>query len=290
MQDVFAEVKRVSYIEDPKSGTVLYATKKFESKLNNLELVSDCLVFVEQGIEVPAGLSEKHHFVFCDNPVLDYTRFVCGLAEELALVEEKKAYRLTSEGYYVGEGVVIGDHVRIEPGVLIGHGVEIGDNTQVLANAVIKHASIGKNCLIKEMALIGLEGFFPVKDENGDNMRLPCLGRVDISDDVEVGSFTTICRGSNTDTKVGHHAKIDDHVRIGHDGNIGANTVITAGAVLAGYVTTGENVRIGLNATVKHMTSIVDNAEISMGGRVARNVTTDKGLYGIPQSPITPQK
>ena len=32
------------------------------------------------------------------------------------------------------------------------------------------------------------------------------------------------------------------------------------------------------------MTSIVDNAEISMGGRVARNVTTAKGLYGIPQS------
>lgn len=284
MVDKHSKVKGVSYIENPESNTALYASKKFESKLCKLEGVSGCLVFVEHGIEPPNELLEKHHFEFCENPVLEYTKFVRSLADEVNLIEKEKKYTLTPEGYYIGEDVVVGSNVYIEPGVLIGHGVVIGDNTQILAGAVVKHASIEENCLIKEMALIGLEGFFPVEDEVGNNTRLPCLGRVSISNDVEVGSFTTICRGSNTDTFIGHHVKIDDHVRIGHDGNIGANTVITAGAVLAGYVTTGEHVRIGLNATVKHMTSIINNAEISMGARVARDVTSAEKLYGIPRS------
>ncbi|WP_180326549.1 hypothetical protein [Raoultibacter phocaeensis] len=276
-------VTKASFIGEPVSNTVLYVGIKLENKLQNLEAVEGCLVFVESGMTPSESLRAKHEFRFSDNPVLEYARY----AQEIATREfnsgRERKIVMTDEGYYRGEGVVLGRNVYIEPGAFIGHDVRIGDDTIVLTHAVIKHATIGSQCLIKEHAQIGAQGFTMVQDEEGNEMRIPCLGAVCIHDHVEVGSFTTVCRGQNTDTTLSHHVKIDDHVHVGHDVHLGSNTIIAAAATLGGYDKTGANAYVGLNATIKQLVTLTDDAQISMGSRIAKDVTSASGMYGMPR-------
>ena len=45
-----------SYIGNPRSNTAMYITKKVERLLSALETVSECLIFAEDSIDVPAGI------------------------------------------------------------------------------------------------------------------------------------------------------------------------------------------------------------------------------------------
>lgn len=275
---------KASFIGKPQSHTVLYVGKKLESELRNLESVTGCLVFIEEGMTPSDSLVEKHDFVFSASPVLSYANYVRDLMSEEFARLKKRNLTLTEEGYYRGENVVLGEDVYIEPGALIGHDVHIGDHSIVLAHAIIKHATIGSHCLIKENAQIGGQAFTMAANEAGNEIRIPCLGAVVIGDNVEVGSFTTVCRGSNTDTTISNHAKIDDHVHVGHDVFIGENALLTAGVVLGGYDRIGAKSYIGLNATVKQLVTIADGAQVSMGSRIAKDVKSADGMYGLPKA------
>lgn len=276
---------RPSFIGAPESGTVLYVGKKLESSLANLEGCEGCLVFIQNGSEIPQDVVEHNYVVLCDDPVWSYTHYIRDLTFAALPHEKSRPYRLTEGGYYLGENVTLGHDVYIEPGVLIGHDVVIGDGTMVLAHAVIKHAVIGRRCFIKENAQIGGQAFMMATDDEGNRKRMPCLGSVRLGDEVEVGSFSTICRGSNSVTTLLDYSKLDDHVHVGHDVRIGRNVEVASSAVLGGYDVLGDNVYIGLNATVKQLVIIEAGAEISMGMRVTKDVKASSMMFGAP----TPQ-
>lgn len=271
-----------SFIGAPESETVLYVGKKLQDRLSQLDSCENCLVFIEKGSEVPASVIERHSVVMCDDPVWSYTAYMRELVAAGLPKEKERPYTLAEGGYYLGENVVLGKDVYIEPGVLIGHDTVIGDDTMVLAHAIIKHAVIGKRCLIKENAQVGAQAFMMATDEKGDKKRMPCLGSVAIGDEAEIGSFTTVCRGSNSVTTIADHAKLDDHVHVGHDVRIGRNVVIAASAVLGGYDILGDGVYVGLNATIKQLVTIEAGAEISMGMRVTKDVKADSIMFGAP--------
>ncbi len=274
--------RRVSYIGRPISDSVLYIGKKVEEKLSTLETVEGCLVFIETGIIVQSSLEAKHQFVFADNPVLAYAEYAQRIADEISEKECRMHYRLTEEGYYLGENVSMGNSVTVEPNALIGHGVTIGDNTTVLAGAVIKNAKIGRDCFIKEYALIGGQAFTMASDTQGRVLRVQCLGDVVIGDSVEIGSFSTVCRGSNTSTSIASYTKVDDHVHIGHDVIVERGVLLTAGSVLGGYDIIGEGAYIGMNATLKQFVEVEPGAFVSMGARAAKGVKATGESYGFP--------
>lgn len=277
--------EKVCFIKDPQSDSVLYVGKKLEDQLFYLEKVTNCLVFVEKGMRVAPSLLAKHEFRFVDDPVLDYAIYTRKIAEGL-FDKDKKRHYILKDGSYIGENVTIGTDVYIEPGALIGHDVVIGDGTVVLAGAVIKNAVIGKNCLVKEHAVVGAQAFMMAHDEQGNNLRIPCLGGVEMKDHSEVGSFSNLCVGSNTVTTLGEYSKVDDHVHVGHDCLIGGNVLITAGVVLGGYTSIGDKAYIGLNATTKQMVSIAAGATVSMGARVAKDVKPSEAPFGMPQPKV----
>lgn len=280
--DIPLSQRKVSFIGDPISDSVLYVGKKLESELCNLESAANCLVFVECGMVVPTHLAQQHQIVHTSNPTYDYAQYVQKIADEIKEKECELTYRLTSEGYYLGSNVGLGKNVHIEPGAFIGHGVTIGDNSTILTGAVIKDSVIGKKCLIKEYALIGTQGFMMASDTPGEHIRIPCLGSVILGDHVEVGSFTTVCRGSNTSTKLSDYVKIDDHVHVGHDVVVEKGALLTAASVLGGYDHIGEGAYIGLNATIKQMVTVESGSFVTMGARVAKDVKATDGNFGMP--------
>ena len=67
---------------------------------------------------------------------------------------------------------------------------------------VLKNSIIGNRVVIQDGCKIGQKGFgfIPLKEKN---IKFPHIGKVIISDDVEIASNCTIDRGSVDDTQIG---------------------------------------------------------------------------------------
>jgi UDP-3-O-[3-hydroxymyristoyl] glucosamine N-acyltransferase LpxD len=139
---------------------------------------------------------------------------------------------------------------------------------------------IGSDVYIKSGAVIGQKGFGFERDDSGTPVLFPQLGGVRIGDRVEVGALSTIARGALGDTVVSDDVKLDDHVHIAHNVEIGPRCLVTAGAVVSGSVKIGSDVWIGPNATTTNAIEIGGGATISLGAVVARDVKPGKHVSG----------
>lgn len=276
------EVAGVSYVGKPKNNTAMFISQKVKHLAHLLTDVEQCIIFAENGIVFLEEIEEKNQIIYTKFPQLEYARFVMKLYEEERLEEQRSKYTLTEGGYYLGEGVSLGENVVIEPGCVIGNKVVIGDNTTILANSVIKNASIGQCCLINEFANIGSFGFSFTRDECGNWFRIPTMGKVQIGNYVEVGSHDNIARGTAGDTIIGNHVKIDALVHIGHDAVLGNNAELTAGGVIGGFVRMEDNSSTGINATIRNRITIGENSMIGMGSVVTREVDKRQIVKGNP--------
>lgn len=275
------DITGASYAGNPIPGTVMYITKKVEKLLNNLQGVSDCLVFIETGMEPEKALKEKNCFVISDNPQISYARFMERFEEERFKEESRRKYR-RPEGYSIGENVQIGKNAYIEPGCLIGHDVKIGDNCRIKAGAVIKNSMIGDNFICGENATVGTFGFTMAEDERGYKFRIPTLGKVIIGNNVEVGSLTNISCGSAGNTVIEDNVKLDSLVHIGHDAQIGMNSEITAGCIIGGFDELGPSVYMGINSATRNRIKLESHCLIGMGAVVTKDVPEGMVVVGNP--------
>lgn len=283
------EVSGVSYIGDPKPGTAMYVSAKVGNLIENLKDCSGCLVFAENGIDVPDELRIDNCFVMTDNPQFEYSRFANKLEEIRDSEDRKKRYQMTDGGYFIGESVTIGEDCLIEPNCLIGHGVSIGDRTIVRAGVTLKNCVIGSDCLINEGAVIGAPGFTMTEDENGNKYRIPTLGKVIIGNHVEIGVNDNISCGSAGDTHIDDYAKVDSLVHIGHDVHICSNTEVTSGTIFGGFDVIGEHSFIGLNSVIKNRKVIGENVIVGMGAVVTKSFEESCTIAGNPAR-IFPKK
>lgn len=285
--DLEDSVQSVSYIGRPRSKTAVYITKKVEHLLINLVGVENCLVFCESTIEVPQELLSSHRFIMTNTPQLEYAKFVEEIAKANETRTRTRKYKLTQEGYYIGENVHIGNNAWIEPSCLIGHDVIIGDNCRVLSGVRIKNAIIGDNFIANENSVIGSYGFTMTNDEHENKIRIPTLGKVIIGDDVEVGALVNVSCGSGGDTTISDNTKIDALCHIAHDDSLQKNVELPAGTIIGGFTTIGENAFIGINSSIRNRVTIGESAIIGMGSVVTKNVPKGTIVVGNPAKVFT---
>ena len=275
-------INGVSYIGNPKRNTAMYVSKKVANLVKNLEGCQNCLIFAEDGIEVSDELKGQNCFIFCKNPQLSYAEFVNDFVEEKNKTDRKRKYKLTDEGYYLGENVQIGRDSYIEPGCLIGHDVVIGVNAKILAGSTIKNAVIGDDFFCNEKAIIGSTGFTMYEDENGNKCRIATLGKVIIGNHVEIGACNNVSAGGCGNTVIEDYVKLDVLIHIGHDAHLHKNAELTAGIIVGGFADIGENAYIGLNSTIRNRISVGCHSVIGMGSNVTKSVPSDKTVIGNP--------
>lgn len=182
---------------------------------------------------------------------------------------------------------VIHPSARIGHNVVLGRGVQIGAETVIYHNTVIgDEVKIGARCVVKSCAVIGEEGFGFERDAEGKAVRLPHMGTVIIGNDVEVGSLTTVCRGTLADTVLRNGCKIDDHVHIAHNVDVGEDAFVIACAEVSGGVTIGPRAWIAPNASVLNQISIGADAVVGLGGVVVKSVLDGAVVVGNPAKPI----
>ena len=176
----------------------------------------------------------------------------------------------------------IGKNVTIGPFCVIGKAT-IGDNCVIDSNVRIYDSVVmGQNCVIKAGAVLGGAGFGYERDEEGNMFRFPQIGQLIIGDFVDIGSNTTIDKGSLSDTIIGHHTKISSNCVIAHNNKIGSNVTITGCVMLSGSNVIDNNVWIAPNASLKGWENIGEGAVIGMGAVVVKDIPAHETWVGNP--------
>ncbi len=171
----------------------------------------------------------------------------------------------------------------IAPGVAIGRGVVIGAGTRVEPHVTIADdVRIGEDCWLKSGCVIGESGFGFERLPDGSPLRFLHFGGVIIGDRVEVGSVTTVVRGTLGPTVIEDDAKVDDHVHVAHNVRICKNAFVIACAELSGGVVVGEAAWIGPNASVLEQVKIGARAFVGLGCVVLKDVAPDTTVVGNP--------
>lgn len=201
-----------------------------------------------------------------------------------------KGARLGNE-VAIAAGAVIGDRVEIGDGVSIGansvlhDGVMIDSHTTIGALCSLSHCLIGRNVIIHRGVHIGQDGFGFALAREG-HVKVPQLGRVIIEDDVEIGSGTTIDRGTGPDTFIGEGTKIDNLVQIGHNVQIGRRAVIIAQVGISGSTRIGDGAVLAGQVGVAGHLKIGPGAKIAAKSGVIHDVPAGSSYGGYPAIPV----
>jgi UDP-3-O-[3-hydroxymyristoyl] glucosamine N-acyltransferase len=183
----------------------------------------------------------------------------------------------------IGQDAVVGDRVTLHSGVVIGDRCTIGDDTVIHANVSIYHdCAAGRRVIIHAGTVIGADGFGFVPDEEGRQVKMLQLGRVCIEDDCEIGANCAVDRGGFGDTLLRRGVKLDNLIQVGHNCEIGEDTVVAALAGFSGGTRVGRRCVIaGQVGTNQHIT-IGDGATITGQAGVTKNVRAGAFMAGTP--------
>lgn len=144
---------------------------------------------------------------------------------------------------------------------------------------------IGARVRIGHCTVIGRPGFGWATGPNGAVRAIPQLGGVVIEDDVIIGALCTIDAGTLGPTIVRRHAKIDAHVHVGHNGDIGEGAIIAAQSGFAGSVTLGRGVQVGGQVGIADHVTVGDGAKIAAKSGVIGDVPPGAIVAGYPAVP-----
>lgn len=173
---------------------------------------------------------------------------------------------------------VIDEHVVIRAGTVVGRGAHIGARGLLHPNVTIyDYCELGQRCIIHSGAVIGADGF-GFANERGQWVKIPQTGRVLIGDDVEIGSNTSIDRGTLADTVIEEGVKLDNQIQIGHNCHIGAHTAMAGCVGVAGSAKIGKYCTFGGAAMIAGHLEIADHVHISPGTLVPRSIL-EPGQY-----------
>ena len=188
-------------------------------------------------------------------------------------------------GVYIGPQAKIAKHAVLYPGVFIGPAVEIGEGSVLYPHVTIyRRCIIGKRVILHAGVVVGADGFgFSLPGQ--ENAKIPQIGIVQIDDDVEIGSNTTIDRGTLGKTWIQKGVKIDNLVQIAHNVVIGERSIIVSQVGISGSTKIGGSVIIGGQAGLVGHIEIGDGTMIAARSGIHEDVPSGQIVSGAPHMP-----
>ena len=189
-----------------------------------------------------------------------------GISERASISERATL----GEDCYVGDfavieaGARIGADCQIYPQVYIGDGVTVGDGTILYPGVKIYEGCvIGSRCILHAGAVIGADGFGFIPNAAGGFDKIPQLGNVVVEDDV----------------------KLDNLIQIGHNVQIGENTVSSAQTGIAGTSKVGHNCFLAGQVGIADHVTIGDRVCIGSKSGLDKDVPDGEVRFGYPALP-----
>lgn len=289
--DESVEVTKFSKIEEGTSGSLTFLAnlqyKKFiyntEASIvlvnNDLELDSEVnatLIRVENAYQSLAKLLQLYDSMKPQKSGIDSGAFISSSAQI-----EDDCYIGTFT--YIGENTSVGQNSKIHPQVYIGDNVKLGQNVTLYPGVKIyDDCVIGNNCTIHSGAVIGSDGFGFAPNSENEYSKVPQIGKVILEDYVEVGANTTIDRATMGATVIKKGAKLDNLIQIGHNVEVGNNTVMAAQTGIAGSSKVGANCMIGGQVGLAGHLNVGDGVKIAAQSGIGKNVKDGMVIQGSP--------
>ncbi len=190
----------------------------------------------------------------------------------------------------IGDEVHIGDRAVVFPLVSIGDRTRIGSGTVLYANVTIRErVNIGNQVIIHSGTVIGSDGF-GYAQEGKNHLKIPQVGTVEIEDQVEIGSNVTVDRGTLGATRIGRGTKIDNLVQIAHNVIIGPNTLLMAQVGVSGSTRIGANVILAGQVGVVGHIEIGDESIAAAQSGISKTVPPKTVVFGTPARPMKKAK
>ena len=270
----------LTFLANPKYANFIYTTAATITIVNNDFIpeneLTTTLIKVEDAYQSFSKLLEYYNQV----------KLMKSGIEQPSVISENVIYgdQLYLGSFsYIGKNVTIGNNVKIYPNCFIGDNVTIGDNCIFFAGVKIySETVIGSNCNFHSGCVIGSDGFGFAPTEDGTFSKIPQIGNVIIEDDVEIGANTTIDRATLGVTLIRKGVKLDNHIQIAHNVEIGENTVIAAQTGIAGSTKIGNNCLIGGQVGIAGHITIGNNVRVQAQSGVGKNVKDGEILQGSP--------
>jgi UDP-3-O-[3-hydroxymyristoyl] glucosamine N-acyltransferase len=185
---------------------------------------------------------------------------------------------------YIGEDCAIGDGCAIYSHVSIGDKTRIGENSVIFAGVKIYHECIiGEGCTVHAGTVIGSDGFGFAPQSENEFIKIPQIGNVILEDHVEVGANVTIDRATMGSTIIRKGVKLDNLIQIGHNVEVGENTVIAALSGLAGSCKIGKNCMFGGQIGISGHIKIANGTKIgAQAGILGDIIEENHAFQGSP--------
>lgn len=184
---------------------------------------------------------------------------------------------------FVSQSAKIGKDVYIAPFAYIGENVTIGDGTRIFPHVCIYDGcQIGSNVTIHAGSVIGADGFGFAPNQEGYD-KIPQLGIVVIEDNVEIGANTCVDRSTMGQTVIHKGVKLDNLIQVGHNCEIGENTVMSAQVGLAGSTKVGSWCMVGGQAGFSGHIHVADRTMVgAQSGVISNTKGNGENLIGAP--------
>lgn len=292
--DKSATVDTVSSIDGGKAGSLAYLTNpKYEQYIYTTEA---SIVLVDSTFEpkeeVKTTLIKVENVGQCVLNLLEMYNASRPRKSGISKMASVHEGATVGENCYIGDftvieqGANIGKDVQIYPQCYIGDNVTIGEGTKIYPGVKIYEGCvIGKNCILHAGVVIGADGFGFAPKEDGTFAKIPQLGNVIIEDNVELGANTCIDRAKTDSTIIRQGVKLDNLIQIGHNVEIGANTVMSAQVGIAGTTKLGHNCFVAGQVGIADHVTIGNNVKIGSKSGIDKNVADDEIRFGYPALP-----
>ena len=292
--DKNATVSTVSSIDGGKSGSLAYLTNpKYEEFIYTTQAtivlvdnefepkkeVSTTLIKVANVGECVLSLLEMYN---ASRPRKKGISKLSSISEEAHIGEECYVGDFT----VIERGAKIGNGCQIYPQCYIGDNVTIGEGTKIYPGVkVYEGCVIGANCILHSGVVIGADGFGFAPREDGTFAKIPQLGNVIIEDNVELGANTCIDRAKTDSTIIRHGVKLDNLIQIGHNVEVGNDTVMSAQVGIAGTSKVGANCFVAGQVGVADHVTIGNRVQIGSKSGIDKNVGDGEIRFGYPALP-----
>ena len=289
--DKNATVHTVSSIEGGKKGSLTYLSNpKYEQHIYSTEasivLVSEDF---EPKQEVAATLIKLPDVGAAVLKLLEMYNAMKPQKKGISKIASISEKATVAEDCYVGDfavieaGAVVEAGAKIYPQVYVGDGVKIGAGTVLHPGVKIyEGCRVGANCIIHAGAVIGADGFGFLPKPDGTFDKIPQLGNVIIEDNVDIGANTCIDRAKTDSTIIRKGVKLDNLIQIGHNVEVGENTVSSAQTGIAGTTKIGHNCFIGGQVGLADHIKIGNYVKIGSQSGLDKDVPDGEIRFGSP--------
>jgi UDP-3-O-[3-hydroxymyristoyl] glucosamine N-acyltransferase len=286
-----AEVSKLSKIEEGAEGSLTFLSNK---KYNNYIYTTKATITIVNKTFVPEG-EITTTLIKVDDAYLSFSKLLefynqaksnkVGI-EQPSVISENVKYGdnfYLGSFAYIGTNVIMGDNVKIYPNCFIGDNVVIGNNVTIFAGAkVFSETEIGNNVAVHSGAVLGGDGFGFAPNPDGTYSKIPQIGNLIIEENVNIGAGTTIDRATMGSTIIRKGVKLDNQIQVGHNVEIGENTVIAAQTGIAGSTKIGKNCMIGGQVGFAGHITVGNNVHIQGKTGVTKSVKDGEILQGNP--------